>query len=356
MSDTRAGEVRGTVRRGRQTAGVLVDSAVYLKGERVDRPAVIEGALDACNGEGFAWIGLYEPTPEEVTAVSRECGLHELLLEDVHKAHQRAKWEVYDDALFVVLKTARYLPPDRIEVGELQVIVGPGFVITVRHGDPAALGEVRRRLEADRELLSLGPPAVLYAIADHVVDEYSPAVSELETDIDEIEVEVFGSSRENQAVRVYHLKRQVLELRRNIAPVGDVLDDLRQPDQRVVPEGLHHYFRDAADHAHRVLGRIEVLRELLGDALNANLAQVSVHQNDDMRKISAWAAIIAAPTLLAGIWGMNFDDMPELDRWWGYPSALASMAVVAVGLYAVLPSGRLVVVPCTSGRNGRPGR
>jgi magnesium transporter len=318
---------------------VLVDSAVYLKGERLDRPAVVEGALDACDREGFAWIGLYEPTVEEVAAVSRECGLHELLLEDVHKAHQRAKWEVYDDILFVVLKTARYVPPDQIDVGELQVIVGHGFVLTVRHGDPAPLGEVRRRLEGDPDLLAKGPIAVLYAIADHVVDEYSPVVTELERDIDEVEVEVFSASRDNQALRVYSLKRQVLELRRNIAPVGDVLDDLREPERAVVPDGLHHYFRDAADHAHRVLGRIEVLRELLSDALNANLAQVSVHQNDDMRKISAWAAIIAAPTLLAGIWGMNFAHMPELDGRWGYPSALLAMGAVAVGLYAYFRRG-----------------
>ena len=317
----------------RQTSVVLVDSAVYRKGERIDRPAVVDGALAACDGDGFAWIGLYEPTPEEVAEVSRECGLHELLLEDVHKAHQRAKWEVYDDVLFVVLKTARYVPPDEVEIGELQVIVGHGFVITVRHGDPAPLGEVRRRLERSPDLLTQGPIAVLYAIADHVVDEYGPCVTELEADIDEIEVRVFDSTRDNQALRVYSLKRQVLDLLRNISPVGDVLDDLRLPEQRVVPDELRHYFRDAADHAHRVLGRIEVLRELLTDALNANLAQVSVHQNDDMRKISAWAAIIAAPTLLAGIWGMNFDDMPELDRWWGYPSALVAMLLVAVGLY-----------------------
>jgi magnesium transporter len=318
---------------------VIVDSAVYLKGERIDRPAVVEGALEACNGEGFAWIGLHEPTPQEVIAVSRECGLHELLLEDVHKAHQRAKWEVYDDTLFVVLKTARYVPPDQIEVGELQVIVGHGFVLTVRHGDPSPLGQVRRRLEDAPDLLAKGPIAVLYAIADHVVDEYGPVVSELERDIDEVEVEVFSASRDNQALRVYSLKRQVLELRRNIAPVGDVLDDLREPERDVVPEGLHHYFRDAADHAHRVLGRIEVLRELLSDALNANLAQVSVHQNDDMRKISAWAAIIAAPTLLAGIWGMNFDHMPELDGQWGYPAAITAMLAVAVGLYAYFRRG-----------------
>lgn len=315
---------------------MLVDCAVYRDGVRIERPSAIEGATDACDGDerAFTWIGLHEPTEEEISEVSTECGLHELLLEDVHKAHQRAKWDSYDEASLIVFKTACYRQPDQVEIGELQVIVGERFVITVRHGSAAALTAVRSRLERNPQLLALGPLAVLYGVADKVVDDYAPVIEELETDVDEAEEAVFSPGRTNQAPRVYRLKRQVLELRRNIVPVADVLEDLCEPDANVVPQALEDYFRDVADHAHRVMGRVEVARELLTDALNANLAQQSVHQNEDMRRISAWAAVIAAPTLLAGVWGMNFTHMPELDWWVGYPVALALMLSVSGSLIA----------------------
>jgi len=314
---------------------VIVDCAVYRDGARVERPATIQGATATGDDEAsFTWIGLHDPTDAEIDEVSAECGLHELLLEDVRKAHQRAKWDSFDEASLFVFKTARYHQPDQVEIGELQVIVGHRFVITVRHGTATALGSVRARMERNRQLLRLGPMAVLYGIADQVVDDYAPVVGELEADVDEAEEAVFSADRSNQAPRVYNLKRQVLELRRNVVPVGDVLEDLCEPDANVVPHDLEDYFRDVSDHAHRVMGRVEVARELLTDALNANLAQQSVHQNEDMRRISAWAAVIAVPTLLAGVWGMNFTHMPELDWRAGYPLALGLMAAVSGSLIA----------------------
>ncbi|WCO68633.1 magnesium and cobalt transport protein CorA [Iamia majanohamensis] len=313
---------------------MIVDCAVYRDGARVDRPATIAGATDDDPG-CFTWIGMHDPTPEEIDEVGEECALHELLVEDVRNAHQRAKWDAFEETVLVVLKTALYRPPDQVEIGELQVILGRGYVVTVRHGDAAALGEVRRRLEADPDLLRLGPLAVLYGIADHVVDAYSPVLSELETDVDEAEQAVFSPERTNEAPRVYRLKRQVLELRRNIVPVGAVVDSLCQPEPHGVPPQLVDYFTDVADHAHRVMGRVEVARELLTDALNANLAQQGVQQNEDMRRISAWAAVFAAPTLLAGVWGMNFERMPELDNALGYPLAVLAMVALSGTLIAI---------------------
>ncbi len=290
---------------------MIVDCAVYRDGVRVDRPATISGATDDDPGS-FTWIGLHDPSGDEIDLVSDECGLHQLLVEDVRKAHQRAKWDAFEETALVVFKTAIYQPPDRVDIGELQVIVGRQFVVTVRHGDAASLASVRTRLEADPDLLRLGPMAVLYGAADEVVDAYAPVMTELETDVDEAEVAVFSTERTNEAPRLFHLKRQVLEMRRNIVPVGAVVDGLCSAEPHGVPEALLDYFQDVADHAHRVMGRVEVARELLTDALNANLAQQGVQQNDDMRRISAWAAVFAAPTLLAGVWGMNFEHMPEL--------------------------------------------
>lgn len=313
---------------------MIVDRADYRDGKRLpDRDGTYVRSDDP---EAFTWIGLKEPTPEEIASVGDQCGLHELLVEDVHKAHQRAKWDAFDDETLFVLKTAVYEPPDKVGIGEIQVVVGERFVVTVRHGSAPDLHPVRTRLEANPDLLRHGPMAVLYGIADLVVDAYAPVLSEIETDIDEAEERVFSADRTNEAPRVYQLKRQVLELRRNIVPVGDVLQELGDPDAGHVPEQLDDYFQDVADHAQRISARIELARELLTDALNANLAQQGVQQNEDMRRISAWAAVIAAPTLLAGIWGMNFRDMPELGWPVGYPLAVATMVAMSGALIVIL--------------------
>lgn len=311
---------------------MIVDCGVYQDGVR-DGTAPLHGVLaGAQQCEGFVWIGLLDPSDQELSDVAEEFKLHELLVEDATKAHQRAKLERYDDAHFVVLKAAAYVEPDRIEMGEVQVILGAHFVITVRHGPVAALGSVRETLEGQPKLLALGPAAVLHAVADHLVDEFSPVIEELEADVDEAELEIFGDRRANPAERIFGLKRSVLDLLRNLLPMVDVLEELQQPSP-LLPTELRDYFRDVSDHIRRVLGRAEMVRDLLSDALHANLAQISVRQNDDMRTISGWAALIAAPTLLAGIWGMNFSQMPEL-RWnIGYPGAIGLMLIVVLLLF-----------------------
>lgn len=311
---------------------MIVDCGIYRAGVRDDTP--FELSADQRwehTDDGFVWIGLHEPTADEFGAASSEFGFHELLVEDALKAHQRAKSERYDQVDFVVLKAASYRAPDQVAIGELQLVLGTSFVLTIRHGDTRPLSSVRARLEADPELLALGPVAVLYAVADAIVDDYAVVISELELDVAEAEAAVFSDDRLNPAQRIFSLKRQVLELLRNLVPVGEVLDEIQKPGGVLVDEALHPYFRDVEDHLRRALSRLELLRDLLTDALNANLAQVSVRQNEDMRTISAWAAIIAAPTLLAGIWGMNFEHMPEVDTVFGYPFAIATM-LVAVGL------------------------
>lgn len=313
---------------------MLVDCGIYCRGSRLDAPRDVTGshALAAREG-GFAWIGLHDPTEGEFAAVTAEFDLHELLVEDALKAHQRAKVERFGDVSFVVLKTAGYEDPDQVVVGEIQFIIGPAFLITIRHGVATPLDGLRHHLEADHQLLELGPSAVLYAVADRVVDDYVEVIEQLELDVDEAEADVFSEERRNPAERIFGLKRQVLELLRNVMPMGEVIGDLERTDAFGSDAALHAYFRDVHDHLQRVLGRLELVRDLLTDALNANLAQVAVRQNDDMRTISGWAALIAAPTLLAGVWGMNFTHMPELAWYLGYPVALGLMVLVVVVLY-----------------------
>jgi magnesium transporter len=311
---------------------VIVDSGVYCEGRRVDDLDAIDGAQARARAHGgFVWLGLYEPSAEEFSEITTEFGLHELLVEDALKAHQRPKVERYGDVSFIVAKSAAYEAPDDVVIGEIQFIVGDHFLLTIRHGEGAPLSEVRHRLEVDRELLELGAPAVIYAVVDAVVDAYAVVIEELELDVDEAEAAVFSDDRLNPAERIFGLKRQVLELLRNVVPMGELLRDLRHHPTLFADGALELQFRDVDDHLQRVLSRLELVRDLLTDALNANLAQVGVRQNSDMRTISAWAAIIAAPTMLAGVWGMNFTHMPELEWAGGYPVAIGSM-VLAVGL------------------------
>jgi magnesium transporter len=313
---------------------VIVDSGVYCDGRRRDEVVAIEGArARAAAHGGFVWLGLYEPTAEEFDEITTEFGLHELLVEDALKAHQRPKVERYDDVGFVVVKSAAYEVPDDVVIGEIQFIVGDHFLLTIRHGEGAPLSEVRRRLEADPDLLRLGSAAVLYAVIDAVVDAYAVVITELELDVDEAEEAVFSDDRLNPAERIFGLKRQVLELLRNVVPMGELVRDLQHQAPHLVGHELELQFRDVDDHLQRVLSRLELVRDLLTDALNANLAQVGVRQNSDMRTISAWAAIIAAPTMLAGVWGMNFTHMPELEWVGGYPVAIGSMLLAVLLLW-----------------------
>ncbi|MET8457966.1 magnesium/cobalt transporter CorA [Streptomyces parvulus] len=322
---------------------MIVDCAIYRDGHRTDGPEDFSDALgEARAAGGFVWIGLHEPTEEEFELVSQEFGLHPLAVEDALKAHQRPKLEVYDDSLFAVLKPVVYEPDsDSVSTGELMIFLGDAFAVVVRHGEDSPLKAVRRRLEHEPELLGKGPTAVLYAIADATVDHYLDVAVELQNDLEELEAEVFspdsGGSR-NTASRIYTFKRQVLEFRRATGPLAPPLARLAGTGSfsagvPFVNERARPFFRDVSDHLTRVNESVENLDRLVSDILSAHLAQMSVRQNDDMRKISAWAAMAAVPTMIAGVYGMNFDHMPELHWVWGYPAVILLMAVLEVLLF-----------------------
>ena len=307
---------------------VIVDCAVYTHGKRRPGELKVDDALEAARSaeDTFVWIGLHEPTHDEFDAVAVEFELHPLAVEDAVTAHQRSKLERYGDCLFLVFKTARYDDEaEVIEFAEIQLFAGQGFVITVRHGQASALAPVRRELENQPERLALGPIAAVHAILDRVVDDYQPVLDGLDQDIREIEEQVFSPDRNNPAERIYKLKRQVLDLYRNVEPLIEPLERLQASRHAFGDVDLGPYFRDVYDHLQREVARIAIQRELLTEVLDVNLAHISVQQNDDMRRISGWAAIALVPTMLAGLWGMNFRHMPELDKWWGYPLALSVM-------------------------------
>jgi magnesium transporter len=313
----------------------IVDLAVYEDGRR--RPDIaFDQAFEACREPGtLVWIGLHEPTDEEFDSVRREFGLHELAVEDAMKGHQRPKLEPYDETLFIVLKTAHYFEPDTLEFGEILIFVGDNFVVSVRHGEASPLHDVRLKLEEQPELLRHGAGAVLHAIVDKVVDDYQPVLTNLDIDITELEAEAFGEEAvRGLTERIYKLKRQVIALHRATAPLIEPTSRLADGRFGMVSEEIQPYFRDVYDHLLRAVQTADSYRELLTSILEANLTQVSVRQNEDMRKISAWAAILAIPTLIAGVYGMNFNNMPELHWRYGYPLAIASMAVVCFGIWS----------------------
>jgi magnesium transporter len=324
---------------------VIVDCAIYRDGRRREGPEDFSDALgEARAAGGFVWVGLHEPTAKEFDLVTQEFALHPLAVEDALKAHQRPKLEVYEDSLFMVIKPVVYdAAGDTVSSGEVMVFLGDAFVVTVRHGEGAPLTAVRDRLEKEPELLGKGPTAVLYGIADAAVDHYLDVATELQTDLEGLEAEVFspddGGSR-HTASRIYNFKRQVLEFRRAVGPLGPPLSRLAgtspfggSAQVPFVDDTARPFFRDVHDHLTRVNESVEGLDRLVSDILSAHLAQMSVRQNDDMRKISAWAAMAAIPTMIAGIYGMNFEHMPEL-RWvWSYPVLIVVMAVLEVLVY-----------------------
>jgi magnesium transporter len=314
---------------------MIVDCAVYEEGRRLAGERSLRGAVQACEGNSaFVWLGLYDPTEDELDSVRREFGLHELAVEDALNAHQRPKLEVYDDTLFVVLKPARYIDSEEVvETGEIHVFLSSSFVVAVRHGEAGALREARKRLEQRRDLLAAGTGGVLYAIVDKVVDDYEPVVEGVANDIQQIEQQVFSTTRENPAERIYKMEREVLEFSRAVTPLTPAVDRLARGHFDLIDEELHEYFRDVHDHLLRVGQRIDGFRDLLSSALQANLTQVSVRQNEDMRKITAWVAILAVPTAVAGIYGMNFKHMPELEWTFGYPLVVAVTLVICLLLY-----------------------
>ncbi|WP_371479676.1 magnesium and cobalt transport protein CorA [Kitasatospora sp. NBC_00315] len=338
-----------------QSTSAVVDCAVYQDGKRYGdscspREAArrVKAAKQVDSGASFSWIGLHEPTEAEFEGIAQRFGLHPLAVEDAVHAHQRPKVERYDDVLFAVFKTIRYVEHESItptsevvETGELMVFAGQDFVITVRHGGHSSLQELRRRMEEGVDntdgsrLLTKGPSAVLHAIADHVVDNYLVVANRLQTDVDEIEFDVFANKggKGTDVGRVYQLKREVLEFKRAVAPLLRPMQQLSEPLQRLVDPDIQKYFRDVADHLARVTEQVHGFDELLNSLLQANLAQVSVAQNEDMRKITAWAAIFAVPTMITGVYGMNFQHMPELGYKYGYPIVLVSIAAICAGMY-----------------------
>jgi magnesium transporter len=308
---------------------MIVDCAHYK-----DRRRQHDGTLDLDSAlqrlreqDGFVWLGLKDPTAEELSSAHRTFELPDLAVEDAAHAHQRPKLEEYDGRFFIVLKTARYDDAEeRVHFGEIHIFLGPGYAVSVRQGEASELAPARQRLEGRyAELLDAGPAAVAWAIVDQVVDDYEPVTAGIEDDIEEVEEQVFAE-HEDPTRRIYFLKREVIEFHRAVAPLLLPLEALERGSYAQIPEQLRGHFRDVADHARRVDEQVNSQRELLTSILEANLARISVRQADVVRAISAWAAIIAVPTFLASIWGMNYEHMPELDVSFGYPAALAVMA------------------------------
>ncbi|MET7480097.1 magnesium and cobalt transport protein CorA [Streptomyces sp. NPDC005648] len=333
------------------TPSAVVDCAVYRDGARVQTPKPLtphEAMRSVRRDGGFVWIGLHEPTESEFSGIASEFGLHPLAVEDAVQAHQRPKLERYDDSLFTVFKTIHYVDHDEltatsevVESGEVMCFTGRDFFITVRHGGQGSLRALRHRLQDDPELLAKGPSAVLHAIADHVVDGYLAVADAMQDDIDEVETEVFspgrgGVSRGVDSARIYQLKREVLEFKRAVSPLLRPMQLLSERPMRLVDPDIQKYFRDVADHLARVQEQVVSFDELLNSILQANLAQASVAQNEDMRKITAWAAIIAVPTMVTGVYGMNFDYMPELHSHYGYPTVLLATVALCIGIHRTL--------------------
>ena len=327
-------------------ARAMVDCGVYVDGKRLPGKYTHAAALnkvhelEAEGTDAFVWIGLHEPDDHQMQAVADVFSLHELAVEDAVHAHQRPKLERYDKTLFLVLKTVNYvehesvaLAREIVETGEIMIFVGADFVVTVRHGEHSGLAAVRRRLDASPATLKLGPYAVMHAIADHVVDGYLDVTDLIETDIDAMEEDVFSPLRQTNIECIYLLKREVVELRRAVSPLTLALQRLGSDHNDLISIEVRRYIRDVLDHNIQASDRITSYDEMLSSLVQAALGKVAMQQNVDMRKISAWVAIAAVPTALAGIYGMNFENMPELHWKLGYPAVLVVMFCVCFLLH-----------------------
>jgi magnesium transporter len=319
------------------TDPIIVNCAAYADGRRV-ADIDLEAVSDWVAKDGhFVWIGLHEPSDEILKKLQEELGLHELAVEDARCAHQRPKLEEYGASLFVVLRTATCDQQNAITFGETHIFIGERYVLSVRHGETLGYADVRARCESTPRLLRHGPGFVLYALMDSIVDRYFPVVDALEEDLERLEESIFAANvQRDVAHRIYELKGDVISAKRAVSPLIDVCNRLFRYDQALIAEEVRPYFRDVYDHVIRINETIDNLRELLTSALEANLSLVSIRQNEVMKRLAGWAAIFGAVTLMAGIWGMNFEDMPELHARWGYPFALGAMGLTAAALYAWL--------------------
>lgn len=351
---------------------VVIDNAVYLRGTQIASPATLDATYEVLHEQGgMAWIGLQQPDAAELHSLAAEFGLHELMIEDALTGHQRPKIERYGDTLFAVFKGARYLDAEeRVEFGEIHVIIGNDFAITIRHAQIPDIVAVRKRLEADTELLAMGPEAVLYGVLDEIVDRYRAVIAGLENDIDQIEDTLFDEGQESSE-RIYTLSREVIQFQRATQPLVGILEALgvssdqdstdqdstdtrgagaagrTEGNQYAVSLELRRYLRDVQDHVLRIVERADGFKTLLENALSVNTALVGERQNDvaltqneQMKKISSWAAIFFAPSLIAGIYGMNFTHMPALDWAWGFLFSLVLMIGGAVVLYVIFKKNK----------------
>ncbi len=336
------------------TPGV-VTCAAYARGRRIADVPLDDIDRVLHSQDAFIWIGLYEPSQELLHKVQREFGLHDLAIEDAHRAHQRPKLEQYEESLFIVLRTPQLTHVDddalKLHFGETHIFVGERYVVTVRHGSHRSHSELRARCEASPSQLAKGPGFVLYALMDFLVDQYFPIVEAFGEEVADLEEQLLADSEERVSratlTRIYQLKRDLLRLKRAIAPLIDVCNRLMRFDLELIPSDTRPYFRDVLDHVIRINEMVDSLRELLTTAFEVNLSLISVEenqemkrlaewsfeQNRDMRRLAAWAAIIAVPTMIAGIYGMNFLDMPELQWSFGYPFALVLMVIACAGLF-----------------------
>jgi magnesium transporter len=288
----------------------------------------------------FVWVGLHEPNEAQMQDVADVFGLHPLAVEDAVHAHQRPKLERYDDTLFLVLKTVNYVPHESValarqivETGEIMIFVGKNFVVTVRHGEHGGLHDVRKEMDANPAQMRLGPYAVMHAIADHVVDHYLEVSGLIESDIDSIEEVAFSPGRTLDVEPIYLLKREVVELRRSVSPLSAAFGRMQTESKDLISKEVRRYLRDVADHQSEAADHINSYDDMLNSLIQAALARVGMQQNSDMRKISAWAGIVAVPTMIAGVYGMNFEFMPELKWHWSYPVVVAVMATSCLVLY-----------------------
>ena len=314
--------------------GEIVKCVAYAQGCPVGEVPVEEISEVLKVPGQFVWIGLNEPRESLLHAVQQEFGLHDLAIEDALRAHQRPKLEEYGGGLFIVLRTVQLGDDHRLEFGETHLFVGPSYVVSIRHGSSRSYSEVRTRVESAPKLLRKGPGFVLYALMDFVVDQYFPAVDALEDDLDALEAEIFdGKVNRNVTERIYNLKRDLLSLKRAVSPLIELCNRLVRYDVELIPEDTRPYFRDVYDHVIRINETVDTVRELLSSALEANLSLISIGQNEVAKKLAGWAAIIAVPTMVAGVYGMNFRHMPELEWRYGYPLVLAATVAICVTLW-----------------------
>jgi magnesium transporter len=321
----------------------VVNCVTYKDGARIPVDGDLVDTVERVrkSRDGFVWLGLHEPSDHEFEGIADLFDLHPLAVEDAVEAHQRPKVERYGETLFAVFKTVCYVEHEEltatsevVNTGEIMVFAGEDFVITVRHGSHGSLGPLREELESDSQQLAKGPAAVLHAIADHVVDDYLDVTDSMQSDIDLVETAVFADTGARvDPGRIYQLKRELLELKRAVVPLSRPLEELSTRPIHVIAPEIQAYFRDVSDHLLRAKEQIAAFDELLNSILQAHLAQVTVSQNEDMRKITAWAAVIAVPTMVCGVYGMNFDHMPELHWTFGYPLVMGVIAVACGVLY-----------------------